>query len=566
MNDIFLVERATQLQRLKSAKSGNRVEIPTGINRIGASGPATQLYRAMDKICKIPLGEKKKSWQDWLAKRGLWSKSKKLAEASDGPHLLKDDQREAIEQFERIVVELKLGNQKEPAAAADRIIHAIVQDQANFNGLKPMAFHSEAFAHECLFPTWLNLYIALALPRSDGSDPCCSTRQVKTIFKFLEQFEEVGTSSRDLVGVMTLVANRMRQPVALPLLQRLLDLGGLVASGKHVTSFSGLSMLQDNYETASELLELVRCLTIFETAAYRDQITSTYKLGSESPRYVALPTSIVKFMRTVEGQTDRFSVWEDLIKRLASVIEIGGGIEREFAAILERRIEDMREWLEIVTCGHSRRPLPVQCQRILARMITRTEASDYEFDLEAVKNFARQLAPRLSVLDPAMASFFEKEFVVPDKNRTAIMKSMKDPKRQSAIARQLLAHAEKTADGTKLLSQITVAALMDPEIDDEKLTALGRTVKVLGILKNQGFISSGQLEDLTSDLRNRLPESVKFLGAPYLGASGQTTKLAKLYLALNEECEKFEYYGDIGNFGLTSAAYGKLNRTIEGTS
>ena len=58
-------------------------------------------------------------------------------------------------------------------------------------------------------------------------------------------------------------------------------------------------------------------------------------------------------------------------------------------------------------------------------------------------------------------------------------------------------------------------------------------------------------------------DSLEFLAAPFMGAAEQAGRLAKLYLALYEECEKFEHYGEAGNFGLTMASYGNLNRQID---
>ena len=107
-----------------------------------------------------------------------------------------------------------------------------------------------------------------------------------------------------------------------------------------------------------------------------------------------------------------------------------------------------------------------------------------------------------------------------------------------------------------------MAAVIDPAYDREKLAAIERTVIVLTTLEENGFISTNQLEGLATDIRRRLPESREFFAAPYMGASEGEERLAKLYLALYEECEKFEQYGETGNFGLTMAAYANLDRSI----
>ena len=183
--------------------------------------------------------------------------------------------------------------------------------------------------------------------------------------------------------------------------------------------------------------------------------------------------------------------------------------------------------------------------------------------LEQLHTFARLMGSRLNLLHGPMASYFEKEFVEQDSNRELLLRNVENHTRRHAISQQLVTHAKNIQDNTRLLSQLTIAAILDPAYDSVRLSGIDRTITVLRILQEQGFISSNQLEDLASDIRKRLPGSMEFLVAPHLGASGQEGRLAKLYLALYEECEKYENRGEAGNFGLTTAAYGNLNRAID---
>ncbi len=175
----------------------------------------------------------------------------------------------------------------------------------------------------------------------------------------------------------------------------------------------------------------------------------------------------------------------------------------------------------------------------------------------------RILAPRLSILDSHAAALFEKEFIANRSNRDMLLHSTSNHPRRQQLAQQLLTHAAKASDRKRLLSQMSIAAAVGPDYDPGKLRAVGRTIAVLKALEANRFISSNQLEELATDIRRRLPDSLEFLAAPHKGAATRQGKLAKLYLALYEECANFEHYGETGNFGLTTAAYSNLNRIID---
>ena len=301
-------------------------------------------------------------------------------------------------------------------------------------------------------------------------------------------------------------------------------------------------------------------LTIFETSAFSDQIVSTYQIGPELPHYEALPESLTKRVQALEDVADEFTVWATLIGQIGHVVGETGCIDSEFADFLQRRTDSLTEWLELLTPPENAAPLPRVCQRFLALILRRAEANPGDLHVSRFRPFAHQLAPRLGILVGPLAAFFEKEFIQQDNNRELLLRCTEDDTRRRAIARKLITRAGKTDDFMRLLSQLTVAAILDPDYDAARLSGIERTVTVLRSLQEQGFISPNQLEDLSKDIRQRLPESMEFLVTPYLGASSQSSRLAKLYLALYEECEKYEHSGETGNFGLTIAAYGNLNR------
>jgi hypothetical protein len=196
-------------------------------------------------------------------------------------------------------------------------------------------------------------------------------------------------------------------------------------------------------------------------------------------------------------------------------------------------------------------------------MASKAESPQAEGDLTLLYTFARVIAPRLHALHDPYVAVFQKEFLQSDSNRALLLRIAGDDAKRQQVAQNLLDRAKKSSTAVRLVGRIVMAAIVDPNCEGEKLAAIRRTTLVLRLLEENGFISGNQIEELAEDIRRRLPTSMEFLALPYMGASDQEGRLAKLYLALYEECEKFEHYGETGNFGLTMAAYGNLNRNIE---
>jgi hypothetical protein len=48
-----------------------------------------------------------------------------------------------------------------------------------------MQYHSDKFAHELLFPSWLNLYSALVQLVPETPEPRFSFKQIRTIFRVM---------------------------------------------------------------------------------------------------------------------------------------------------------------------------------------------------------------------------------------------------------------------------------------------------------------------------------------------------------------------------------------------
>ncbi len=247
-NDFFLIERAAQVQRLRAAKSGNRIDIPARLSRVGCSSQAKQLFGTIDQICKFPLQNKHNKWQEWLAKHGgnLFRARRIATQSEDDLDLLTAVHREQLIAFERQIVELIWDEAADASEAAEAIVSAILRDYRSFSGLKPLEFHSDNVAYEFLFPSWLNLYTALILRRPDSEDSRFSPKQVKTIFRFLQEFERDGDASDlELLGAKTIIAHRRPPLEAQQWLQHLVNLGSLEAQGSSIAFVGKIGRLRD---------------------------------------------------------------------------------------------------------------------------------------------------------------------------------------------------------------------------------------------------------------------------------------------------------------------------------
>lgn len=563
--DFFLVERAAQIQRLRQTKSEHPIRVPGRMSRIGYSPQALEFFRALDEIAKIPLEDKKKKkWLERLRERGAHLFGLGSAEpAKDGEQpLLNSEARSALETFEKHVVPILLDDDETAHPVAVALVEAILVDSQNYYGLKPLQFHTEEFAYEFLFPSWLNLYTALSLPCPSTGKPRFSHEQIKTIFGRFRELEEQGTPpDLEWVAALTFLANRLPALEAQGCIQRLFDLQPLTSKGATATVGERLAILHTRIDAAPPLLALLKSLILLECVVFRDQLVATLRLGPRLPTPKPIRPFIAPRVQALANQPEQFAVWAELVGQVARLIESGKGLDREFAEILEAEAANLNDWLGLIMPAGEARVLSPSTQRLLARLIGRTQ-SNGKPNLSKVREFARQLAPRLDYLGDATLALFEKQFVEQDANREVILACACEPERRRTISQKLLAGAGKTSDRARLFGQLALAAVLDPDFDPASMAALGRTLHVLATLQEQGFITTSQLDQLAGQLRERLPEAAAILAEPMLGVAGGGPT-AKLFLALSEVCMKYEMTGNVDNFGLTKGAYGNLRRAGE---
>lgn len=568
-HEYFLVERAAQIQRLQAAESGPRIDIPGRLARLGCSPRTAQVFRMIDQICEIPLvNERQKGWAALRARgenllRSLFSKE----QHADEPKLLSAEQQALMRSFDRELVQLRLSDDRDGASTAETIITAILQDGKNFFGLKPLAFHAENFPYEFLFPSWLNLYTALVLPKSKPQGVQFSEPQIRTIFEFLaRRAPATDQVESELIAAITLITRRLPLPEAQPLVQRILDLGSCKTSSATHVAAPAIRRIHENSPTATDLLAVLKAAIFCDACLHCQESASPHRVTPDLLHYSALPAPLAAKLRQLREASNAYSDWAQLVRRVGQVQERVGGFDREFTALMELpgQEDHAADLLALVAPDEHSATLPMPAQRYLARMVRRVGVPHNGADAETIQAFARHVAPRLAGLDEATGLVFEEEFVQKNEHREVLLRAAGAEDKRRKVSQQLLALARKTEDGGRMLSRLFLAAALDPDCEDSKLKKISITLHTLRQLQDQGFITWKQFHDLTSDVRRRLPGSLDVLAQPQLGAASDSDRIAGLYLALNEQRMTYELTGAVGNFSVSRAAFSNLNRAGEG--
>lgn len=562
--DYFLTHRVLQVQRLCSAEPEPRIDLPSRLARSVCSKQVVDLCRTIENVCRLPLGDEpeRQAW-GWLK---IGSRLRSRREESSGDEerqsqpLLTADQRELINQLETDLVRFRLSDDSQTAELAAGIMQAIWLDHEFFNGLKPLAAHTEHFAYEFLYPTWFNLYTALTT--CGKSAPGFSTEQVKTVFRFLEAHEDQGTRrDPELVGLMTLIVNRQSAEDAQPLLQRLVDLCGCPESDLSVAAVSTVRPLRDAARNVGQLLPLIKDYLLVEAGLRKQSLRSTYQLVSGGLHTQPVPDVVGKALCELELNLGRDEAYQTLLRRAAQIADRVGGFDADFERLLTRNEGYVSELLALMfPTQASENPLSAACQGLVARLLAGEQDHTGQFDVSRIEAFARQIAPRMEQLDESTRGLWDAEFANPAANRRVLLDSCGEAAKRSQIAGRLLRAAKKVADSTRFFDLVELAAILDPSYDDQRLQQIRLSARVLRMAIANGYIVQSQLTALMQDLQEHLPESVDYLESPAVAGSSKSERLSKLYLTLNAERENYALTGRAGNFAITHAAISNLTR------
>jgi len=560
-NDYFLMHRALQIQQLRAAQTGNRLDLPA---RLGSSKGVVQLCRTIDAICGWDFEDKPKSerlaWLKSLARR-LFSKKPAAddqdaagADPADKP-LLAPDQRQTINDLETSLVRARLGDDSSAADVAASVMETLWRDAAFFNGVKPLAVHTDLFAYEFLYPTWFNLYTVLSA--AGQPDAKFSAAQVKTVFRFLEAHER-GGAQRDgeLLGLLTFIANRFPAAEAHDLTQRLIDVCCWPESDLATAATATIRPFRELTRAMADFRQLVRDYLTVERCRHQGTLQARYQVVPKGAPRPALPAAVQTALCQLKRDFRRDQGYTKFVHGVARIVTAAGGFAPEFEELLDRNETCAVELVGLAAPPEqAARPLSVGGQRLLARLAAKEQARTRTLDVARVQPFARVLAPRIDPLSEGLEHVLAAEFIDDDAGRQAFLDCADDPEKRKPIAARLTAAAKAAEDREQFFYLLELAAILDPAYPDESVQKIRCSAQVLRLAMENGTIVSTQLADLVSDLQEHLPDSLRFLETPGRHAQYQEARLKNLYLTLRDEREVYTRTGQIGNFAVTHAAY-----------
>ena len=208
-----------------------------------------------------------------------------------------------INQFETKLVRAAQSDDAIAAGSSAGIMEALWKDREFFDGLKPLAVHTDHFAYEFLYPTWFNLYTVLS--GQAKSEPVLSTEQVKSVFRFLDVDEsEVANHDPELVGLITLIANRFAADEVPTLLQRLIDVCRCPGPDLAVAAAATVRPLRESTRTVGELLPLIKHYLLVESCL-EGAIKTAYHIVPGGLNYWAVPDVLGQAVRAGEANLGR---------------------------------------------------------------------------------------------------------------------------------------------------------------------------------------------------------------------------------------------------------------------
>ncbi len=547
MSDYFLIHRALQIQRLCAPGSEHGIELPGRLSRDGLPAAAIAFLRAVDRIRKLPLDEK--------APRGLMQLLR-LGRTQSASRLT-PKQRALILEFERQLVELRLLDDPQANKLAAACIQAILRDRAFFFGLKPLAQHTEDFAHELLYPTWLNLYTAMRL-RCGAGQPKFTDEQVKEVVECLRKFEsELGQAAQPLQGLLTFVANRFTAEEAVHFARRLARRGARDPASA-TACIARIDALLQPTPAADELKELIPGFVLVE-CCLQGESDERPENASRGP----FPPVLEDKLQELPQSPETFPAFRQLLLTIAKIVERAGGFDEGLGKLFAAGTYEPFELLDLCLSADAGRPaFSCQVQRLIVRLLELEKPMEPQTPA-SVRGLAHHLGRRLDCLDPHDLGVFAAEFIEKDRNRAVLLAAAQDGAKRERVAQQLLEATRREKDSDRFFYRLQVAALLGSWQNLAGLENIGRSIKVLQLSRRDDSISLRELTELMDDLRDNLPASLGYLESPGFAGRGKPDRLARLYLSLNEACHLYSATGKAANFGLIRAGYRILDQLAE---
>ena len=564
-HDYFLTNRALQIQRLCERTDGNRIEVPDRQSRAGIDRPLANLFKLIDKILKLPVGDKQSG--GLLTKLKLpsllaaWDRS-----SQDGQKpLLKPAQRALLIDFERSLVRVRLSEDATSARIGTGIFNLLLSDHEYFNGLKPLPQYTDDFAYELLYPTWINLNTVMLQPTAATKETRFTREQQQTIINFLDEWSEgAGDSEVKLVAILTLIANRFEPPESHEMMQRTIDLCVDRDGDPTTDAIDRLWRLQEDCDSAPEVTKLILDFVLTNSSLRPTSIYHRFPITSSRVNPVDLPRSVAQCLSTLEADEDQMDDYRKMLSLNRTVIQQAEAFDSDFETLLNDHETQLVDLLQLIANGDD--PIaaaPPLVQGIIAEIATRELGEEGQVQIKRLQPFTKRLAPRMNGLSRPTVVFVHADFIRKNPNRKALLSCAGDPTKRSKTAAQLLKIAKNTKNLDRFLNLLSVAAVVDPEFDETQLKGIQSSIAVLQLAHMEKSIGRKEVNDLEDDIREHLPDSLALLATPLQAALQKNERLAKLYLALNEEVQILQHSGTVSNFGVTRASFSHLEKLAD---
>ena len=564
-HDYFLTNRALQIQRLCERTDGNRIDVPDRQSRSGIDRSLAHLFKLLDKILKLPVGDKQSG--GLLTKLKLpsllsgWDRSS----SDDQKPLLKPAQRELLIDFERSLIRVRLSDDATAARIGTGILNLLLSDHEYFNGLKPLPQYSDDFAYELLYPTWINLNTVMLQPATATKEARFTREQQRTIINFLDEWsEDAGDSEFKLVAILTLIANRFEPSESHDLMQRMINLCVNRDGDLATDAIDRLWRLQEDCDSASEITKLIIDFVLTTSSLHHTSIHNRFPISDSRVNPVDLPRSISHCLNQLEADEDRTADYRKMLSLNRAVIQQAEAFDSDFETLLNDHESQLIELLQLIANGED--PVtasPPLVQGIVAEIATRELGKDGQVLIKRLQPFTKQLSPRMNGLSRPTVVFVHADFIRKAPNRQALLACAGDPIKRSNTASQLLKIAKTTKNLDRFLNLLSVAAVVDPEFDATQLKGIQSSIAVLQLAHMEKSIGRKEVNDLENDIRAHLPTSLGLLATPLQAALQKDERLAKLYLALNEEVQILQHSGTVSNFGVTRASFSHLEKLAD---
>lgn len=402
-------------------------------------------------------------------------------------------------------------------------------------------------------------------PAAGSNKPRFTQQQQRTVVKFLDEWKtDVQDSEAKLVAMLIFIANRFEPPESHDLMQRMIDLC-FDRDGDAVTEpIDRLWELQEECDSASDVVQLILDFVLLNSCLDPSSVYNRFPITQSRVNRVDLPRSLAETLKELQHDAERDDEYRRVLSLSRAIIQYAEGFDSDFESLLNSHDGQLVDLLGLVTSdGEPILTASPLVQGIIAEIAAREISDDGQVEIKRLQPFCHQLAPRMNGFSRPTVVFLHADFIRKAPNRKALIGCAGSSSKRSQTAAQLLKIAKGTKNLERFLNLLSVAAAVEPAFDQQQLKGIQGSIAVLQLTHMEQSIGRNEVSDLEQDIRANLPESLGLLGTPLQAALQKNERLAKLYLALNEEVQILEHSGTVSNFGVTRASFSHLEKLAD---